>query len=263
MKTKRPSAVKIIMPLLFGVAALGLWEALVRLYTIPVFILPAPTAIFSALSAHFPSLMLALWETLKITLLSFSLAMVLGISMAVFFTRARWLELTLYPYVVILQVTPVIAIAPLILIWVGLERIQLALVIIATIIAFFPILSNTISGLRSVDPNLRALFTLYDASIAARLLRLELPSALPHIITGAKISGGLALIGAVMAEFVAGTGTATGLAWRLIEATHRLHNDIAFAALLLLSFLGITFFYILHFIGWLLLRNWHHSQRER
>lgn len=255
--------IRIVMPIACGLLGLGLWEVLISVNDVPIYILPGPVTILQALFQQFPSLMLALWETFKITILSFGFAFILGVSLAVIFTRARWLELALYPYVVTLQVTPVIAIAPLILIWIGFDRIQLALVIIATIVAFFPILSNTISGLRSVDPNLRNLFTLYQAGPVSRLIKLELPAALPQIITGAKISGGLALIGAVVAEFVAGSGTATSLAWRMIEAGNRLQIDVMFAALLLLSLLGISIFYTLHFIGWMLLRNWHQSQRDR
>src|SRR6202030_497892 len=165
----------------------------------------------------------------------------------------------LYPYAVILQVTPVVAIAPLILIWIGYERIELALVLIAWIVAFFPILSNTTLGLRSADHNLIDLFRLYGASRWQILRRLQLPTALPYLLGAMKVSGGLALIGAVVAEFVAGSGTATGLAWRIIEAGNRLEIATMFAALALLAALGVAIFAALSGLEYLLLRRWHES----
>ena len=170
--------------------------------------------------------------------------------------------MALYPYVITVQVTPVVAIAPLILIWVGFDHVDRALVIIAWIVAFFPMLTNSVQGLRSVDPALHDVMTLSGASWWQRLFHLELPAALPAILTGAKISGGLALIGAVVAEFVAGSGTGTGLAWRIIEAGNRLEIATLFAALALLSLLGITLFYTLTLAEWLLLRRWHDSFRR-
>ena len=170
--------------------------------------------------------------------------------------------MALYPYVVTLQVTPVVAIAPLILIWVGFDNISRALVIIAWIVAFFPLLTNTVQGLRSIDPQLHDLMSLSGAAWWQRLIYLELPAALPAMLTGAKISGGLALIGAVVAEFVAGSGASTGLAWRIIEAGNRLEIATMFASLALLSLLGIFLFYFLSFIEWILLHRWHESFRR-
>jgi len=167
--------------------------------------------------------------------------------------------MALFPYAVVLQVTPIVAIAPLILIWVGYERVEVALLILAWLAAFFPVLSNTTLGLRSADHNLRDLFRLYGASRWQVLSDLQLPSALPYILAGMKISGGLALIGAVVAEFVAGSGTATGLAWRIIEAGNRLDIPRMFAALFLLSILGITIFFTLTAIEQRALRHWHES----
>jgi NitT/TauT family transport system permease protein len=163
----------------------------------------------------------------------------------------------------VLQVTPVVAIAPLILIWVGYEHVERAAVVIALIVAFFPILSNATLGLRSVDPGLADLFRLYGASRWQTLVRLRLPGALPYILAGMKISGGLALIGAVVAEFVAGSGTATGLAWRITESGNRLEIAKMFAALALLSGVGIANFYLLAFLEWLLLHRWHESALKR
>jgi NitT/TauT family transport system permease protein len=248
-----------ILPALLGVAALALWEFLVRLYDVPVFLLPAPSAIGTALAGNFASLLDSLWVTLQVTWLAFAIALGGGLALAVLFARSRTLEASLFPYAVILQVTPVIAIAPLILIWIGYEHVERAAVVIALIVAFFPILSNATIGLRSVDPDLMDLFRLYGASSWQILWRLQLPGALPYILTGMKISGGLALIGAVVAEFAAGSGAATGLAWRIVEAGNRLEIARMFAALALLSLAGILNFYLLTGLEWLLLHRWHES----
>jgi NitT/TauT family transport system permease protein len=254
---------KYLLPALLGIAVLALWEFLVRRYDVPVFVLPAPSAIWPAFTANFASLMGSLWTTLQVTWIAFAIAFVAGLALAIVFAQSRTTETALFPYAVILQVTPVIAIAPLILIWVGYEHVERAAVIIALIVAFFPILSNATLGLRSVDPGLRDLFRLYGTSRWQILWRLQLPGALPYILAGMKISGGLALIGAVVAEFVAGSGTATGLAWRVTEAANRLEIAKMFAALGLLSFVGIVNFYALSFLEWLLLHRWHDSAIER
>ena len=251
-----------LIPFLLGLALLTLWEIWVGLADVPVFILPAPSLILAALVDNFAALMAALWVTVKVTLLAFVWAVATAVGLAIVFTRARLIEMALYPYVITLQVTPVVAIAPLILIWVGFDNVSRALVIIAWIVAFFPMLTNTAQGLRSVDPQLHDLMTLSGASWWQRLIYLELPAALPAMLTGAKISGGLALIGAVVAEFVAGSGTSTGLAWRIIEAGNRLEIATMFASLALLSALGIFLFYLLSFCEWLLLHRWHESFRR-
>ena len=251
-----------LIPFLLGLALLTLWEIWVGLADVPVFILPAPSLILAALVDNFAALMAALWVTVKVTLLAFVWAVATAVGLAIVFTRARLIEMALYPYVITLQVTPVVAIAPLILIWVGFDNVSRALVIIAWIVAFFPMLTNTVQGLRSVDPQLHDLMTLSGASWWQRLIYLELPAALPTMLTGAKISGGLALIGAVVAEFVAGSGTSTGLAWRIVEAGNRLEIATMFASLALLSALGIFLFYLLSFCEWLLLHRWHESFRR-
>ena len=248
-----------LVPVLVGIALLAIWEVWVSLANIPVFILPRPSAIGAALVDNFATLMAALWVTLKVTAAAFFWAAASAIGLAIIFTRARLIEMALYPYVVTLQVTPVVAIAPLILIWVGFNNVSRALVIIAWIVAFFPMLTNSVQGLRSVDPQLHDLMRLSGANWWQRLCYLELPAALPSILTGAKISGGLALIGAVVAEFVAGSGASTGLAWRIIEAGNRLEIATMFASLALLSALGIVLFYLLSFCEWLLLHRWHDS----
>jgi len=252
-----------VIPALLGVIMLALWEAAVRAYDVPPFILPAPSAIWAALTDNFQSLMASLWATLRVTVEAFAIAVIAGVALAILFSQSKAIETALFPYAVILQVTPVVAIAPLILIWVGFERIELALVIIAFIVAFFPILSNTTLGLRSTDHNLIDLMRLYGASRWQILRRVQLPSALPLLLGAMKISGGLALIGAVVAEFVAGSGTATGLAWRIVEAGNRLEIAKMFAALGLLALLGITIFFCLSALEWFLLHRWHESALKK
>lgn len=250
---------KFALPFLVGIALLGFWEWIVRYLAVPVFVLPPPSAIAGALTGNFESLMASLLVTLSITGFAYFWALLGGVALAVLFTRSRFVELSLSPYVVILQVTPVVAIAPLVLIWVGFENTSRAMVIIAWIVAFFPILTNTLHGIRSVDRGLHDMMSLSGAKWWQTLAYLELPHALPSILTGAKISGGLALIGAVVAEFVAGSGASTGLAWRIIEAGNRLEIATMFAALALLSVLGILIYYAHVLAERLLLGKWHES----
>ena len=250
-ETPLAHATRVVVPVLVGVAFLAVWEAIVHFGEVRPFVLPAPSSIWASLTLNFGSLM------------AFLLAAAGGIGLAILFSQSRRIEMALFPYAVALQVTPVVAIAPLILIWVGYDRIELAVLILAWIVAFFPILSNTTLGLRSADHNLRDLFRLYGASRWQILTELQLPSALPYILAGMKISGGLALIGAVVAEFVAGSGTGTGLAWRIVEAGYRLDIPRMFAALFLLSGLGIAIFFSLTWVEHLLLRRWHESAVRR
>jgi NitT/TauT family transport system permease protein len=211
----------------------------------------------------YPTLFASLWITFEITVAAFLIALVSGVALATLFAQSELVEMSLFPYAVILQVTPIVSIAPLILIWVGLDHIERALLILATIVAFFPILSNMTLGLKSVDHNLRNLFDLYGATRWQRLKELQFPSALPYLLGGMRISGGLALIGAVVAEFVAGSGTGTGLAWRIVESANRLQIPRMFAALLLLSLLGIGIFLALSALQLMLLRKWHESAMRR
>ena len=260
-----PMWLRVVVPLALGAVVLALWEALVWWLAVPKFVLPAPSLIARSLASDYPSLLVSLWMTLRITLLAFGLALVCGVALAVLSAQSRLVEISLFPYAVVLQVTPVVAIAPLILIWVGVENVDRALLILATIVAFFPILSNTTLGLKSVDHNLRDLFQLYGATRWQRLRHLQLPTSLPYLLGGMKISGGLALIGAVVAEFVAGSGTGAGLAWRIVESANRLNIPRMFAALIMLSALGIAIFLLLAGLQTLLLRHWHESavRRER
>jgi NitT/TauT family transport system permease protein len=254
-----PLVLRMVVPIVIGLLFLALWEFGVRYFEVSKFVLPPPSSIVAALIDDFPSLLMSLWNTLRVTLEAFLAALVLGVLVAVLFAQSRLFEISLFPYAVVLQVTPIVSIAPLILIWVGLDHVDRALLILATIVAFFPILANTTFGLKSADHNLRNLFDLYHATRWQRLIGLEFPSALPYLLAGAKISGGLALIGTVVAEFVAGSGSGTGLAWRIIESGNRLNIARMFAALLLLSALGISIFFLLSAVERLLLKNWHES----
>src|SRR6266850_6623028 len=212
---------RVIAPLAVGAVLLALWEIVVRFEGIPPYILPGPLLVAETLWTDGPSLLGSLMVTLRVTLAALAAATVLGGGIAVLFSLSRILELSLFPYAVMLQVTPIVAIAPLIIIWV--KEPFLALLVCARIVAFFPVVANTTVGLNSADRNLLMLFRLYGASPGQVLLYLRLPTALPYFLAGLRISGGLALIGAVVAEFVAGTGGAeTGLAFRILEAGYRL-----------------------------------------
>ena len=249
---------RILGPAVVGVLALVLWEAAVRWAEVPSYILPGPLLVARTLILDWSTLAPALWITLSITVQALVAAVVVGGALAVLFAQSKWIEASFYPYAVILQVTPIVAIAPLIIAWAN--DIDLSLLICAWIVAFFPILSNTIVGLRSVDHNLLDLFELYGAGRWNTLLHLKLPAALPYFLAGLRISGGLALIGAVVAEFVAGAGgSASGLAFRILEAGYQLKVPRMFAALVLISLAGIVIFLLLSLLSHLLLRRWHES----
>jgi NitT/TauT family transport system permease protein len=247
-----------IAPALLGLLVLGGWEWAVRFWEVPPYILPGPVAIWDALVRDWPLLSSSLLVTLRIAVLALIAAVSLGGVLAILFAQSRWVERALFPYAVILQVTPIVAIAPLLLIWV--ESVTVALLICAWIVAFFPILSNTVLGLNSADRNLSELFRLYGATRWQELLLLRLPSALPFFLAGLRVAGGLALIGAVVAEFVAGAGgTGSGLAFRILEAGYQLRIPRMFAALALISAAGIAIFAVLGLVQHLLLRRWHES----
>src|SRR6202162_4309154 len=251
-------AARHLAPVAIGAVVLAAWEGVVRLRGVPSYILPAQSSVAQSLLVDGPSLFGSLLVTLRITLAALAAAAFFGGALALLFSRSRILELSLFPYAVILQVTPIVAIAPLIIIWV--RQPFLALLVSAWIVAFFPIVSNTTVGLNSADRNLLMLFRLYGASPGQTLLYLRLPTALPYFLAGLRISGGLALIGAVVAEFVAGTGGAeTGLAFRILEAGYRLAIPRMFAALFLLSLTGIAIYLALDLVSRLLLRRWHES----
>jgi NitT/TauT family transport system permease protein len=253
---------KILAPVAIGLIVLGLWEFVVWKAEVPYYILPGPWRIFRTLIADWGTLSGSLAITLQITGLALLAAVLLGGLLSILFTQSKWLEFSLFPYAIILQVTPIVAIAPLIIIWVN--DTLLSLLICAWIVAFFPILSNTILGLNSADHNLINLFELYGANRWQMLRYLRLPAALPYFLGGLRISGGLALIGAVVAEFVAGSGgTASGLAFRILEAGYQLKIPRMFAALTMVSGAGIVIFLMLSLISHLLLRRWHESAIRR
>jgi NitT/TauT family transport system permease protein len=256
-RSRLERGLRLILPVAMLALGLALWEAVVRHYAIPPYVLPSPLLVLDTLVADWPLLWRSLMVTLTTTVEGFLLAAVGGVSLAILFNQSRLIEYSLYPYAVILQVTPMVAIAPLLLIYLPQPAAVLAC---AWIVAFFPVLANTTLGLNSVDHNLADLFRLYGANRAQVLWDLKLPSALPYILGGLKIAGGLSLIGAVVAELAAGSaGTGSGLAYRIAESGYRLNIPRMFAALILLSFAGIVIFFALSALSQLLLRRWHES----
>ena len=248
---------RILLPAVTLLIGLALWEAVVLVNGIPPYVLPAPTLVAQTLFDDWQPLWASLLVTLGTTIQGLLLAFGGGVALAILFNQSRLVEYAFYPYAVILQVTPVIAIAPLLLIYLPQP---LAVLACAWIVAFFPVLANTTLGLRSVDHNLVDLFTLYGASRLQTLLRLKLPAALPYMLEGLKIAGGLALIGAVVAEIAAGSaGAGSGLAYRIAESGYRLDIPRMFAALILLSVAGVVVFAVLSLLSYLVLRRWHES----
>ena len=258
----RLATARIVGPIVVGIDMLALWEGVVRWAGVPSYILPGPVLIGHTLVQDWPTLAPALWITLTVTAEALLAAVVVGGALAILFAQSKWIEASFYPYAIILQVTPIVAIAPLIIAWAN--DVDLSLLICAWLVAFFPILSNTILGLSSVDHNLLSLFELYGAGRWKTLVHLRLPAALPYFLAGLRISGGLALIGAVVAEFVAGSGgNASGLAFRILEAGYQLKVPRMFAALVLISAAGIAIFLVLSLLSHLLLRRWHESALGR
>ena len=249
--------VRILLPIVVLAAGVAAWDLVVRVNDIPPYVLPGPGVVFKTLIDDWNILWQSLLTTLWTTLEGFVAAAVGGIALALLFNQSKFLEYSLLPYAIILQVTPVIAIAPLLLIYLPQ---QTAVIVCAWIVAFFPVLSNTTLGLNSVDRNLAGLFQLYGASRAQTLRYLKLPAALPYILGGLRIAGGLSLIGAVVAEIAAGSaGAGSGLAYRIAESSYRLNIPRMFAALLLLSAAGIVIYMLLALASHLVLRRWHES----
>ena len=245
------------LPLIVFAVGLFAWEAIVRIGEIPTYLLPGPLLILQTMIADWTVLSESLGVTLLTALEGFVAAAIGGIALALLFNRSRLLEYSLLPYAVILQVTPVIAIAPLMLIYLPQ---QTAVVVCAWIVAFFPVLANTTLGLNSVDRNLAGLVQLYGATRRQTLLYLKLPAALPEILGGLRIAGGLSLIGAVAAEIAAGSaGAGSGIAYRISESSYRLNIPRMFAALLLLSAAGVVIYMLLALLSHLVLRRWHDS----
>lgn len=259
--TSFPAALTVIVPVCALLVKIALWEWIVQAWEIPPYKLPAPSSIWATLVKDWDVLFPSFLTTMRITLLSLLTAVASGVLLAIAFTRSRLIELSFSDIVVILQVTPLVAIAPLLIIYFGE---QATVYIAATIVAFFPILSNTMTGLRSADHGLVNLFRLYKATGWQRLTRLELPGALPYFLAGLRIASGLALIGAIVAEFVAGSaGQGSGLAFRIVESGYRLNIPRMFAALLMISFAGVILYFGFALASHMALRKWHESALKR
>ena len=250
---------RFVAPVLVGIVLLLLWHGIVVTYNVPKYLVPSPLVVAGAMVEDWGLLSTSLLVTLKITFLAFAAAVTLGVLVAFMFVQSRIVEMSLFPYAVLLQVTPVVAIAPLIIIWV--KDPTASLVFCATIVALFPIISNTILGLRSVNPGLVNLFRMNKATRWQTLVRLRIPSALPYFFGGLRISSGLSLIGAVVAEFVAGTGgTGAGLAYQILQAGYQLNIPRLFAALVLITGTGVLLFLLMVFLSRLALGGWHESE---
>ena len=256
---RQPKVQRVFYPALVAVVLLGLWQGLVVALEVPQFLVPSPVRVAQVMVSDAGLLFGALVNTLKITLFAFVCAVVVGVLIAFTFVQSRLIETALFPYAVLLQVTPIVAIAPLIIIW--FKDPTLSLVMCATIVALFPVIANTTLGLRSVNPGLMSYFQLNRASRWQVLLRLRIPSALPYFFGGLRISSGLALIGAVVAEFVAGTGgTGTGLAYQILQAGYQLNIPRMFAALVLITLTGVLLFALMAMLSKWALGGWHESE---
>jgi NitT/TauT family transport system permease protein len=231
---------KLLAPLLLMAILLAAWELTCRILNVPVYLLPAPSAIGQALASGWPLLLASAWGTLSTALIGLLAAGLLACGLALAISLSPVLEDAVRPVAVTLQVTPLVAIGPLMTIWAGIEHPQRAVVALAAVAAFFPIFSGALTGLKAVDPDLARLFDLYGAGRVQRLWRLRLPSAVPALLEGSKVAAGLAVVGAVVAEFVAGSGGVQGLAWRILEASNRLQTARVFAALAVLAVLGVA-----------------------
>ena len=252
-----------LAPALVGVAAVVGWDVFVRVTNQPPYLLPGPGLVIKTLIEEWGDLFPSLLVTIEITVVAFLAAIASGLLIAILFAQSKWVERSFFPYAVILQTTPIVAIAPLIIIWLQ-NNTFMALVVCAWIVAFFPIVSNTTLGLNSTDYTLQNLFEIYGASRWQTLLYLRLPSALPYFLGGLRISGGLALIGAVVAEFVAGTGgTRSGIAYQILISSFNLQIPRMFAALLMTTVLGVTIFVSLTVLSDRLLQHWHESAIKR
>lgn len=257
-----PRLQQVVWPALLACVLLGLWQGVVVMLDVPAYLVPSPLRVAQVLVSDAAMLFGALAVTLKITLLAFACAVVLGVAVAFAFVQSRVLEAALFPYAVLLQVTPIVAIAPLIIIWV--KDPTVSLVICATLVALFPIIANTTLGLRSVNAGLLSYFQLQRATRWQTLLRLRIPSALPYFFGGLRISSGLALIGAVVAEFVAGTGgTGSGLAYQILQAGYQLNIPRMFAALVLITLTGVGLFAAMAGLSRWALGSWHESETPR
>ncbi|OAN74346.1 ABC transporter ATP-binding protein [Jannaschia sp. EhC01] len=261
-RKKTEAIARWVIPLVVMAIAIYAWHRVVVVNEIPHYVLPGPGLVLETLWTDREILFPALLVTLRITFLALLIAIVGGVGLAILFAQSKFAEMSFSPFAVILQVTPIVSIAPLIFIYI--ESRLVGLLLCAWIVAFFPVLANTTLGLKSADHNLRDLFSIYRASRWQRLIHLQLPSALPYFLGGLKIAGGLALIGAVVAEYVAGSGgLASGLAFRILEAGYRLNIPRMFAALILIAVTGVVIYAATSLISHLALRKWHESALKR
>lgn len=255
----QPRVQRVLYPLLVGLVLIALWQGLVTGLELPPYLVPSPLLMLETLVTDWAALGASLWVTVKITVLAFLAATVAGVLISFLFVQSKLIEMALFPYAVLLQVTPIVAVAPLIIIWV--KDPTASMVICAALVALFPIISNTTLGLRSVEPDLQSYFQLNRATRLQTLVRLRIPSALPYFFGGLRISSGLALIGAVVAEFVAGTGgSGAGLAYQILQAGFQLNIPRMFAALLLISLTGVGMFVAMAWLSRLALGSWHASE---
>lgn len=258
---QQPRVQRIVYPALVGVALIAIWQGLVTSMDLPPYLVPSPWLMLKTLFIDWAPLGSALLVTLKITLLAFAAATLAGVLISFLFVQSRLIETALFPYAVLLQVTPIVAVAPLIIIWI--KDPMASMVVCASLVALFPIISNTTLGLRSIDPDLQSYFRMNRATRWQTLVRLRIPSALPYFFGGLRISSGLALIGAVVAEFVAGTGgTGAGLAYQILQAGFRLNIPRMFAALLLISLTGVALFAAMAWLTTRALGSWHASENS-
>lgn len=234
--------INLAAPVVFVALLLLVWEAACRQLAVPAYRLPPPTAIWTALTADLPLLLASAWATLQTALVALVIAGAVACGLALLAGLSPLFERALQPLAVAAQVTPVVAIAPLLQIWAGLEHAERAVIALAAIVAFFPIYSGALTGLKAADPDLERLFDLYGARRRQRLARLSIPSAAPHLLQAFKVAAGLSLIGAVVGEFAAGGGGSQGLAWRILEAGNRLQTAKVFAALLVMCLMGAALY---------------------
>lgn len=255
----QPRVQRVLYPLLVGLVLIALWQGLVTGLELPPYLVPSPLLMLETLITDWAPLGASLWVTIKITVLAFVAATIAGVLISFLFVQSKGIETALFPYAVLLQVTPIVAVAPLIIIWV--KDPTASMVICAALVALFPIISNTTLGLRSIEPDLQSYFQLNRATRLQTLVRLRIPSALPYFFGGLRISSGLALIGAVVAEFVAGTGgSGAGLAYQILQAGFQLNIPRMFAALLLISLTGVGMFVLMAWLSRVALGSWHSSE---
>jgi NitT/TauT family transport system permease protein len=242
---------------------LAVWQAIVWLDHLPPYILPGPGLVFQALVARYPSLLNSLWITTEEAAGGLAASILVGVATAMVFAQWHWLRQTLYPYTILLQTVPIVAIAPLIINWVGPGLLSVA--IVTFIICLAPIVANTTQGLISVEENLIHLFVMHKASPAQILFKLRLPHATPNLFTGIRIAAGISVIGGITGELFAGSSRVGegGLGYAIVYASNQMETSYLFALVLAATVLGFSFFFVVMFFEWLFLRNWHESSRSQ